>query len=145
MRLDVTRLDKDLPLPEYQTPGACAFDVLAREETVIAPKSLGLIPTGLVVCVPAGHTLLLASRSGTPKKKGLLIPHGIGIIDQDYCGPEDELKVQVWNFTDAPVTVARGERIAQAMLVPIVRAAITEVEASMDAAKSRGGFGSTGS
>jgi dUTP pyrophosphatase len=145
MRLDVTRLDKDLPLPEYQTPGACAFDVFAREDVTVPAKQLGLIPTGLVVCVPEGHTLLLASRSSTPKKKGLLIPHGIGIVDQDYCGPEDEMKVQVWNFTDAPVTVARGERVAQAMLVPIVRCAITEVAASADPGKSRGGFGSTGS
>lgn len=144
MDLRITRIDKDLPLPKYETPGACAFDVCAREETVVAPKSLGFIPTGLVVCVPDGHTLLLASRSSTPKKKGLLIPHGIGIVDQDYCGPEDELKVQVWNFTDEPVTVARGERVAQAMLVPIVRCALTEVELEKEGAKSRGGFGSTG-
>jgi dUTP pyrophosphatase len=144
MDLKITRIDKALPLPKYETPGACAFDVLAREETTVAPKSLGFIPTGLVVCVPEGHTLLLASRSSTPKKKGLLIPHGIGIVDQDYCGPDDEMKVQVWNFTDEPVTVARGERIAQAMLVPIVRCAISEVAADANPNKSRGGFGSTG-
>lgn len=142
MELAVTRLDKELPLPKYETPGACAFDVFAREETIISPKSLGFIPTGLVVCVPAGHTLLLASRSSTPRKKGLLIPHGVGIVDQDYCGPEDEMKVQVWNFTDAPVTVARGERIAQAMLVPITRCELVEREPQ--AGTSRGGFGSTG-
>ncbi|HSD12640.1 MAG TPA: dUTP diphosphatase [Patescibacteria group bacterium] len=142
MELRVTRVDKSLPLPKYETPGACAFDVFARETTVVAPKSLGFIPTGLVVCVPEGHTLLLASRSSTPKKKGLLIPHGIGIVDQDYCGPDDEMKVQVWNFTDAPVTVERGERVAQAMLVPIVRCALVDVAPRAD--KSRGGFGSTG-
>ena len=142
MELPVTRTDKSLPMPKYETPGACAFDVFARETTTVAPRSLGFIPTGLVVCVPEGHTLLLASRSSTPKKKGLLIPHGVGIVDQDYCGPEDEMKVQVWNFTDAPVTVERGERVAQAMLVPIVRCALTEVDAAK--ATSRGGFGSTG-
>ncbi len=144
MNLRITRIDKGLPLPKYETSGACAFDVFAREEVVVAPKSLGMIPTGLVVCVPSGHTLLLASRSSTPKKKGLLIPHGIGIVDQDYCGPEDEMKVQVWNFTDEPVTVTRGERIAQAMLVPIVRAELVETEAGTLQEKSRGGFGSTG-
>lgn len=142
MDLPVTRTDKSLPMPKYETPGACAFDVFAAETTVVEPRSLGFIRTGLVVCVPEGHTLLLASRSSTPKKKGLLIPHGVGIVDQDYCGPEDEMRVQVWNFTDAPVTVERGERVAQAMLVPIVRCALTEVEPSV--AKSRGGFGSTG-
>lgn len=143
MDLPITRLDKSLPVPKYETPGACAFDVYAREETVVAPKSLGFVPTGLVVRVPEGHTLLLASRSSTPKKKGLLVPHGIGIVDQDYCGPADEMKVQVWNFTDAPVTVERGERVAQAMLVPIARAVFKEVEPALEA-KSRGGFGSTG-
>jgi dUTP pyrophosphatase len=143
MELAITRLDASLPVPKYETPGACAFDVHAREETVIAPKSLGFIPTGLVVRVPDGHTLLLASRSSTPKKKGLLVPHGIGIVDQDYCGPADEMKVQVWNFTDAPVTVERGERVAQAMLVPIARVTFKEVEPALEA-KSRGGFGSTG-
>lgn len=142
MELHVTRTDKSLPLPKYETPGACAFDVFARETVTVAPRSLGFIATGLVVCVPEGHTLLLASRSSTPKKKGLLIPHGVGIVDQDYCGPDDEMKVQVWNFTDAPVTVERGERVAQAMLVPIVRCALKEVEPNES--KSRGGFGSTG-
>jgi dUTP pyrophosphatase len=142
MKLAVTRIDQALPLPKYETPGACAFDVFARETAVIAPKTLGFIPTGLVVCVPEGHALLLASRSSTPKKKGLLIPHGMGIVDQDYCGPEDEMRVQVWNFTDSPVTVERGERVAQAMLVPVVRCELVETAPATE--KSRGGFGSTG-
>jgi len=142
MRLAVSRIDKSLPLPKYETPGACAFDVLCRKETVIAPKTLGFIPSNLVVCVPEGHVLLLASRSSTPKKKGLLVPHGMGIIDQDYCGPNDEMKVQVWNFTDAPVIVERGERVAQAMVVPIARCEFEEVDVSQT--KDRGGFGTTG-
>ncbi len=143
MELAITRLDNSLPVPKYETPGACAFDVCARETTVIAPRALGFIPTGLIVRVPDGHVLLLTPRSSTPRKKGLLIPHGIGIIDQDYCGPEDELRFQVLNFTDAPVTVERGERVAQAMLVPSVRVTFKEVEPALEA-KSRGGFGSTG-
>ena len=142
MRLQITRLDPSLPLPRYETPGACAFDVCASEATSVPPKSLGFIPTGLVVKVPDGHVLFLASRSSTPKKKGLLIPHGIGIVDQDFCGPQDELRVQVWNFTDAPVTIERGERIAQAMLAPMVRCEL--VESALATAESRGGFGSTG-
>lgn len=129
-------------MPKYETPGACAFDVLARETVTVAPRSLGFIPTGLVVCVPDGHVLLLASRSSTPKKKGLLIPHGVGIVDRDYCGPDDEMTVQVYNFTDAPVTIERGERIAQAMLCPVASCELVEVEPRTD--KSRGGFGSTG-
>ncbi len=142
MELRLTRIDRDLPLPAYATTGSVAFDVYARQETVIAPHGLGLVPTNLIVQVPAGHALLLCSRSSTPKKKGLSTPHGFGIIDQDFCGPKDEMLVQVYNFTDAPVTVARGERFAQAMVVPVVRCELIETEIAAE--KSRGGFGSTG-
>lgn len=140
MELAVTRIDKSLPMPEYHTPGAVAFDLYARETTVIAPKAVVLVPTNLIVAVPAGHALLLSSRSSTAKKKGLIVP--LGIIDQDFCGPEDEMRIQAWNLTDAPVTVERGERIAQALVVPITRP--TLVEREPQATESRGGFGTTG-
>ncbi len=143
MQLSVTRIDATLPLPKYETAGAVAFDVAARVDVVVAPKSLGYIPTNLVVRVPEGHVLLLASRSSGPKKKGLMIPHGVGIIDQDYCGPNDELIAQVYNFTDTPVTVTRGERVAQAMVTPVVKCELQEVVLETTAA-SRGGFGTTG-
>jgi len=142
MELRLTRIDPSLPLPAYATAGSVAFDVYARQETVVPPHGLGLVPTNLVVQVPAGHALLLCSRSSTPKKKGLSTPHGFGIIDQDFCGPADEMLVQVYNFTDAPVIIARGERFAQAMVVPIGRCEL--VETAIATAESRGGFGSTG-
>ena len=85
--------------------------------------------------------LLVTLRSSTPRRKGLLAPHGVGIIDQDYCGEGDELMVQVYNFRDEAVTVKRGERIAQAMFVPIMHVTWHEVD---DMGKGRGGFGSTG-
>lgn len=143
MQLNITRLDQALPLPKYETAGACAFDVCARESTIIAPKTLAFIPTSLIVEVPEGHVLFLASRSSTPKKKGLLIPHGMGVIDQDFCGPKDELLVQVWNFTDEPVIVERGDRVAQAVVCPMLRCEIVETK-ELATAVSRGGFGSTG-
>lgn len=130
-------------VPAYETDGAVAFDVAAAKQTTIEPRSLGLIPTGLVVEVPDGYALLLCARSSTPKKKGLLIPHGVGIIDQDYCGPEDELLVQYYNFSDEPVTVEEGERCAQGLFVKIGKAEFSQVDEL--AAASRGGFGSTGS
>lgn len=141
MLLQVTRVDPTLPLPEYATPGACAFDLLAREKTTVPARGLAFIPANLIVRVPEGHVLMLCSRSSTPKKKGLLTPHGLGVIDQDYRGPEDELKVQVYNFTDAEVSVERGERVAQAMVIPCPRLEFEEVEAD---GESRGGFGTTG-
>lgn len=140
-QLPITRIDKTLPMPAYQTPGAVAFDVYAREDTVVPPQSLTRIPSNLIVCIPEGFAVLLCSRSSTPKKKGLSVPHGLGIVDQDYCGPDDEMLVQLYNFTDEPVTVERGERIAQALVVPVAKPELVETEP--DASRSRGGFGST--
>ena len=85
--------------------------------------------------------LLLTLRSSTPRRKGLLIPNGVGIIDQDYCGEGDELKAQVLNFREETVTVKRGERIAQGIFIPVMRVNWTEVS---EMGQGRGGFGSTG-
>jgi len=85
--------------------------------------------------------LLVTLRSSTPRRKGLLVPHGVGIIDKDYCGEGDEIMLQVYNFLDEAVTVQRGERIAQGMFVPIMQVNWNEVD---EVGKGRGGFGSTG-
>lgn len=141
MKVRITRLRDDVPIPKYETPGAVMFDIAAIEDAIILPGEIKLLPTGLVVCVPDGYMLMVASRSSTAMKKGLEIIQGVGIIDQDYCGPEDELKLQVYNFTDRPVEVKRGDRIYQAGFVPIIRAEWDEGPAD---GPSRGGFGSTG-
>lgn len=142
MKIRITRIEKDLPLPEYQTAGAVAFDMYARTSMTVPPGELALIPSNLIVEVPQGFVLLIASRSSTPKKKGLLPPHGIGVLDQDYHGPEDEAKILVYNFSDKPANVERGERIAQGLIVPVEKAEFEEVEKIKE--ESRGGFGSTG-
>lgn len=142
MQLVVKRVDKSLPFPKYQTEGAVAFDLYARVEMVVKPLEAVLIPLNLIVKVPAGYVFLLASRSSYPKK-GLLIPNGVGIIDQDYSGEQDELKVWALNFTKENIVVEKGERIAQGLLVPLER--VKEfVEVDSVVGPSRGGFGSTG-
>jgi dUTP pyrophosphatase len=141
LRVTVKRIDTNLPLPTYATAGSVGFDLLCREDTEIAPRQLGLIPGNVIVKTPPGYLLLLTLRSSTPRRKGLLIPHGIGVIDQDYSGNSDELMVQVYNFLDVVVLVKRGERIAQGIFVPFVRVAWNEVH---DMGEGRGGFGSTG-
>ncbi|PIN69755.1 dUTPase [Candidatus Woesearchaeota archaeon CG11_big_fil_rev_8_21_14_0_20_43_8] len=141
MKVKIKRIDKSLPLPVYETEGSVAFDLLCREDMMIKPGSLALIPGNVIVDTPDGYMLVLALRSSTPKKKGLLKPHGIGIIDQDYCGNEDELKIQVYNFTDKPVKVEKGEKIAQGVFTRIDRFDFEEVDDMGD--RSRGGFGST--
>ncbi len=142
MNIPIQRIDSTLPLPQYHTAGAAAFDLTARETTVVQPGAIALIPGNVIVKVPEGFALLLLPRSSLPKRTGLIFPHSIGLIDHDYHGPEDELKVQVQNTRSEPVTVERGERIAQGLFVKIDRAVWTEVESH--GAESRGGFGSTG-
>ncbi len=143
MKVRIKRIDKELPLPVYETAGAVGFDLLARKDTTIQPKEIVLIPANVIVETPAGYAFIVVSRSSTPRKKGLTKPHGIGIIDQDYCGPEDEVKIQVRNFTDQAVTVKRGEKISQGLFIPVERAEFVEVD-EIDR-KTRGGFGSTDS
>lgn len=142
MQVSVQRIDATLPLPQYHSAGAVGFDIVTRATTVIEPGAIGLVPGNVIVRVPEGYALLLVPRSSLPRKKGLVCPHSIGVIDQDYHGPKDELMVQVQNITAAPVTVERGERIAQGLFVKVDRAQWQEVDGH--GAETRGGFGSTG-
>lgn len=141
MQVKIKRIDDALPLPGYQTAGAVAFDLYSREEIKIAPRSLALIPSNLIIETPPGYALILSARSSLAKKKGLTLANGIGVIDRDYCGPEDEIKISVYNFTDNDVAVEKGERVAQGMFARVDRGEWEEKEISQ---QSRGGFGSTG-
>lgn len=141
LQVTIKRVDTGLPLPTYATAGSVGFDLLCREDTEIAPRTIKLIPGNVIVRIPEGFMLMLTMRSSTPRRKGLLIPNGVGIIDQDYCGEGDELKVQVFNFRDEALTVNRGERIAQGIFIPVMHVTWDEVN---EMGKGRGGFGSTG-
>ena len=99
MTVTITRLSPDVPVPAYGTPGAAAFDLSAAAETVVPPHGIALVPTGLVVRVPPGHFLAILARSSTPLKRGLMVANGVGVVDSDYCGPADEVKIQVFNVT----------------------------------------------
>lgn len=142
MKVKIKRIDKSLPLPSYQTPGSVATDAYAREKIVVKPHSLARIPGNVVIECPKGYMFVVASRSSTPEKKGLLIPNGLGIGDQDFCGDEDEWNIIVYNFTDKKVIVEKGERIAQIIFIPIEKVEWIEVD-KMNA-PNRGGIGSTG-
>ena len=142
MFVSIQRIDPTLPLPQYETAGSAAFDFVTRETTVVAPRAIGLIPGNVIIKVPEGYALLVMPRSSMPRKRGLICPHSLGLIDHDYHGPKDEIFVQVQNTTDKPVTVERGERIAQGLFVKIDRAEWQEVDSH--GAEPRGGFGSTG-
>lgn len=140
MKVKIKRIDKNLPMPAYQTSGAVAFDLYSRTDAVIKPKTLERLPTNVIIEIPKGYMLEIKDRSSTLKKKGLLV--STGYIDNDYCGNEDEILLQVYNITDADVIVEKGERIGQGAFVRVDIPEWEEVE-NMDS-NSRGGFGTTG-
>ncbi len=141
MEIAIRRLHPDVPLPEYKTSGAVAFDIAVVEGRTVAPNERVMFRTGLVIAIPSDHVLILAPRSSNAKK-GIRLANGIGIIDPDYCGPNDELKLMLHNIGDEPYTVEASERIAQGMFIPITRAQF--VEPADWLAVDRGGFGTTG-
>jgi dUTP pyrophosphatase len=142
MEIAIRRLSPDTPLPLYQTPGACAFDLAVIEDGMLAPGERKMFRTGLVVCVPEGHVLVLAARSSNAKK-GIQMANGIGIIDQDYCGPEDELRLFLYNIGNEPYHIEKGERVAQGMFLPVTKGIFTEIS-HWNVENNRGGFGTTG-
>lgn len=141
MQVSIKRIHPDVELPEYKTGGSVAFDIATNEDRVIAPKEMVLLGTGLIISTPPGYMLMLAARSSLGKKQGLVMRNGVGVIDQDYCGPEDELHLLVYNFTESSVELKKGQRIAQGIFVRIDRAEWNEVSEMY--APTRGGFGST--
>ncbi|MEA3272890.1 MAG: AAA family ATPase [Patescibacteria group bacterium] len=142
IKIKIKRIDKSLPLPSYQTQGSVAFDLYSRIDDIINPKEIKLIPTNFILSPPPeGYFFMLASRSSLPIKKGLMVANGVGIFDHDYCGPEDEYKIQLYNFSEKPVEIKQCERLAQLMLIRFTK---TEIEETDEVAKtSRGGIGST--
>lgn len=150
MKIDIKRIDKDLPLPIYETNGSVGFDLICREDTIINTHDIAMIPVNIIVKTPKGYMLSISLRSSTPRKYGLLMPHGIGVIDQDYCGSNDELKVLVYNFgtyirpghrIPQSVSIKRGDKIAQGVFIKVEIAEWNEIDIIED--NSRGGFGST--
>jgi len=140
-KIKIKRFDKSLPLPEYKTVGAAGFDLTAREGMVIKPGAVGYIPLNIAIEIPKDHLLILCARSST-HKLGLMPINGIGIIDSDFRGDNDELLLAAFNFTKKSVKVERGARIAQGIFVKMTKGSWSEV--SRMSSKTRGGFGSTG-
>lgn len=140
--VDILKRHPDALLPVYASPGACAFDLALMEDATIQPGEIVRLRTGLIIRVPQGYTLLIAARSSLPRKYGLCVPQGFGIVDNDFCGPDDELLLQLLNFTDKPTSVKKGDRLVQGMFVPFVKGEFREVNEMNH--KTRGGFGSTG-
>lgn len=143
IKVEVKRLPHgaDLPLPAYATDGAAGMDVVSAEDVTLAPGARHAVATGLSMAIPPGYEIQVRPRSGLALKHGISVPNTPGTIDSDYRG---ELKVILINLGPEPFAIARGDRVAQLVLAPVVQATWHEV-AELDAtARGEGGFGSTG-
>jgi dUTP pyrophosphatase len=142
MRLKIRRLDPTVSLPCYATAEAAGFDLSASHAATIAPGEVALVRTGLVIEVPTGHFLAIFARSSTPLKRGLTVANGVGVVDPDYSGPNDEVMILVRNFTAREARIERGDRLAQGIILPAPRVSWQEVSDLREV--TRGGFGATG-
>ena len=131
----------ELPLPAYATAGAAGMDIVAAEALTIAPGARAAVATGFACAIPVGHEVQVRPRSGLALKHGVTCLNTPGTIDSDYRG---EIKVILANLGTEPFAVERGDRIAQLVPAPVIRAALVEVEALDETPRGSGGFGSTG-
>lgn len=130
-----------LPLPAYATPGAAGMDVVAAEALILRPGMRAAVATGFAMAIPPGYEIQVRPRSGMALKHGITVPNTPGTIDSDYRG---ELKVILINHSSDNFPIARGDRIAQLVLAPVVLAGWHEVDELDETARGEGGFGSTG-
>jgi dUTP pyrophosphatase len=130
-----------LALPSYATAGAAGMDVLAAEDAVLAPGAPQAVATGLAMAIPQGFEIQVRPRSGLALKHGITVANAPGTIDADYRG---EVKVILVNLGQEPFPIARGDRIAQLVLAPVVTALWDEVDQLDETDRGAGGFGSTG-
>ncbi len=140
--------DRGVALPSYETAGAAGADIRANFAVddrdagmVLEPMARKIVPTGLRVAIPEGFEMQIRPRSGLALKHGISLPNTPGTIDSDYRGP---LGVLLINYGAEPFSIAHGDRIAQAVIAPVVQARFSVVDALGDTDRGAGGFGSTG-
>jgi dUTP pyrophosphatase len=142
MRLDILRIDPGLPLPAYAHDGDAGMDLYSAQDVVIAPFQRALIATGVAVAIPEGYAGFVQPRSGLALRVGLSFVNTPGLIDSHYRG---EIKVIAVNLDAAtPISISRGDRIAQLVIQAVVRCEPVEVSSLDTTARGEGGFGSTG-
>jgi dUTP pyrophosphatase len=143
--LKLKRLHNDAIEPEYKSSGASGFDLFAcceaGERFILSPKGVSAIPTGWAVEIPEGFELQIRPRSGIALKRQFIMPNAPGTIDCDYRG---EVKVLIRNLSSEYQSILHGERIAQAVVAPVYKAAFEIVEELSSTDRGAGGFGSTG-
>ena len=133
-----------IPAPHFATPGSAAMDLCACLDGDVTLKAGArqVLPTGIAIALPsADYVALICARSGLASKHGITMANGVGVIDSDYRG---ELRVALFNESDTDYTIHDGDRIAQLMVLPVVRPTLEFVEELDETERGAGGFGSTG-
>jgi len=140
--VQIVRLDPDLPLPSYAHPGDAGADLHSTVDITLEPGERALVPTGISIALPTGFVALIHPRSGLASRHGLSIVNSPGTVDAGYRG---EIKVLLVNHDrHLPVTLRRGDRVAQLVVQRFERARFVEVDALPDSTRGAGGYGSTG-
>jgi len=142
VRVLLHRIDPDLPAPAYAHPGDAGADLVTAVDVDLMPGERTVVPTGVAIALPPGHAAFVHPRSGLAARAGLALVNAPGTIDEGYRG---EIKVIVVNLDPRePIRLRRGDRIAQLVVQPVVRAEFVEVGDLPESARAEGGFGSTG-
>ena len=141
MKLKVKQFDKNLPLPAYQTQGSVALDLCSRLDMTLPPQQVTKVPLNIAIELPPGHWAMIAARSSL-HKKGLMLANGVGVGDADFSGDNDEYLAALYNFSTQEVSLAKGDRIVQLLVLPYTRVEVEAVDHLGN--DDRGGFGSTG-
>ena len=141
--IKIKKLDEKAIIPTYGTDFSAGADLymLPGDSVTVNPHQTVMIHTGLAMEIPEGYAGLIFARSGLASKKGLAPANKVGVVDPDYRG---EFMVALHNHTDEPKTVEGGERVAQLVIVPFLKADFIESEELSDTVRGAGGFGSTG-
>ncbi len=141
MQISFKRLDRELPAPRRAHEGDGGVDLRARVSATLEPGERALVPTGIAVAIPVEYAGLVVPRSGLAIREGIGVVNAPGLIDAGYRG---EVQVVLINHGSEPVTIERGERIAQLVVVPVIVDDFVEVDELPDSTRGAGGFGSTG-
>ena len=143
VRILVKKFDKNIKLPTYKTSGSSGMDLVAyiKNKITINPGKTAMIPTGIAVAIPKNYEIQIRPRSGLAVKKGISVLNTPGTVDSDYRG---EIKIILINLSKESFVVKSGDRVAQMILCPVVRAKLKEVKNLPKTIRGKGGFGSTG-
>jgi dUTP pyrophosphatase len=141
MKLKIKKLNPEAIIPAYQTKEAAGFDLHSIENVILKPGERKLIGTGLAFEIEYGYEVQIRPRSGLAYKHGITVLNSPGTIDSDYRG---EIKVLLINHSNEEFEIKKGDRIAQAVVAPVIQAEIVEVEELSSTKRGEGGFGSTG-